>query len=902
MYLRSKMMPKTLQTLDFLTCSIILTPKDQFGNPIPFMDDIADVRVSLRPVNGIPGLVGFSATLGPNDGIVAPTIVLSVPGPTSAGSYEISVTTRSVQINPSIFFTVDYTGMSSRSTTDWSGLPPTFRALDWFAYRLQAIASDNQAIQDGGEAALISVAMCRMDDNTEVYLPISVCPTLLTANARVTDTQDGKYWINAPAYWLPGTYLVVTRVNGVPLAEGGRVITVVPIPSPPGTPTGAPGLSQPPPTPPGAWQPAPGPGAGPGKDENIRFLPGFGSVEVLDSVDNPNGFLAHIRFNDTNNVPTNGLTFIAVLHETGGGNWYQFRSVPWSGIGTYSLEVRVPEGPNYELWVYACTAPGCMDVVVSSPQGALRPNTTSPMIHHDYLGPNNWGAPQPAPGPGHGNDDKILLVPGFGSVEILDSLDRPNGFLAHLRFNNTNNVPTSGLTFIVVLHQMGGSNWYQFRSVPWTGVGTYSLDVSVPEGPNYELWVYSCADPSCLDVVVSSPQGALRPNTTSPMIHHDYLGTNVWGAPQPAPGPGRGNESRALFFPGLGSIEVLDSVDNPDGFVAHVRFNDTNNVPANGRTFIAVVNEMCWGNWYQFRSAPWAGVGTYSLEVHVPPGSNYEFWVYACAAPDCLDVVVSSPRGARNPNTASPLIYHDYFGSNVRGPGALAPAPGPSGAGGDNGPKQIPGVGSIELLRETEGPTSRNFTFRFRDVTGVPAPGRSFVLLVLPAPNVATSAPVVPFYSTPVFTTPIKPAGDYAVNVTMRASGQYYMALYLCGGPSCQDVIYMGRVNSSASPIVDDQLSFPAGPLSPATTTVEAAGFYAVGVSGSFKITAKDSYGLVRSQVRDANRFNVTADHKIGGVFVEDRMDGTYNVRFIPLEAASYAVTVYMVSTSFLLS
>jgi hypothetical protein len=724
------------------------------------MDDVGKLGVNLRLVNGSTVSSGFSARPGPNDGIVAPTIVLSVPGPTSAGSYEISVTTRSVQINPSIFFTVDHTGMSSLSTTDWSGLPPTFRALDWFSYRLQAIASDKQAVLDGGEAALISVAMCRMDDNTEVYPPISVCPTLLTANARVTDTQDGKYWINAPAYYLPGTYQVVTRVNGVPLAEGGRVITVVPIPSPPGTPSG----TAPSPPPPGAWQPAPGPGAGPGKDENIRFLPGFGSVEVLDSVDNPNGFLAHIRFNDTNKVPTNGLTFIAVLRELTGSNWYQFRSVPWIGVGTYSLEVRVPEGPNYELWVYACTAPGCLDVVVSSPQGALRPNTTSPMIHHDYLGFNNWGAPQPAPRPGHGKDENILLVPG------------------------------------------------------------------------------------------------------------------------------------------LGSIEVLDSVDNPDGFIAHVRFNDTNNVPTSGRTFIAVVNEMGGGNWYQFRSAPWAGVGTYSLEVHVPPGSSYEFWVYACAAPDCLDVVVSSPRGARNPSTASPLIHHDYFGPNVRGPGAHPPAPGPSGYGGDNGPKQIPGVGSIELLSETEGPTSRNFTFRFRDVSGVPAPGRSFVLLVMPGPGVMTSGPVVPFFSTPVFTTPIKPAGDYAVNVTMRTSGQYYMALYLCGGPSCQDVIYMGRVNSSASPIVDDQLSFPAGPLSPATTTVEAAGFYAVGVSGSFKITAKDSYGLVRSQVRDANRFNVTADHRIGGVFVEDRMDGTYNVRFTPLEAASYAVTVYIVSTSFHLS
>ncbi|GAQ86232.1 hypothetical protein KFL_002770090 [Klebsormidium nitens] len=648
-------------------------------------------------------------------------------------------------------------------------------------------------------------------------------------------------------------------------------------------------LTAPPAMAPSMGGPIPAPMGG-NQQQQVRYVPGLGSIEVLQNFDRPNGWTAVVRFNNTNGVPTSGLWFVAVLRDVNRGFWYSFQSVPWTGAGTYNLTVTVPPGTNYETWVYPCSFSDCIDVVNRDAGGSLlglRPNTTFPQISHDYLYLASGGGAM-TPSGSQQQEEQVRYVPGLGSIEVLQSIDRPNGWTAIVRFNDTNGVPTSGRVFLAVLRSMNTGSWYSFTAAPFPGAGMYNLTVSVPSSGSYEEWVYACRVPNCTDVISPAAGGALLPSTSSPLIMHDT--TTFASAPNGPP------QNRVVYLPGYGAVSFVSSEGQPNGWTAYFSFTDSNGVPTPNRMFIVVAQNVQQGSFYKFKAAPWAAVGTYSVTVWVPPGFDYQYWFYPCSQPDCSDVVNLANGGSLIPTTSSPLIAHDFFHSGASGAGGkFAPAPAPQGgrgSGGDDGPKVIPGLGSIDLLSERESPNAHNYSFRFRDLAGTPKPGMNFVALLTPAPAPGVASSTSPYAR---WSVAISPPGDYNISFVMSTSGTYSLGLYVCTIPSCSDVIPSpGKLSASATPIVTDTVVFATGPLSPQTTTVYLQSAGSVGVSGFLMIVAQDENGLMRGQERDGGRFTVSADHNMTGTSLTDRLDGTYFFRFTPLEAARYTFTVSM--------
>lgn len=639
-------------------------------------------------------------------------------------------------------------------------------------------------------------------------------------------------------------------------------------------------------------------------------------LNVLSYKPLPTGWTAVFFFGSPNAAP--GLWWTAVVRDINRGSWYQFPSVegipPMATAGTYNITVSVPPGSVYEYWVYRCNTPDCRDVFNSTGGGGLSvylPQSDSNwLLGHDYMylpsvggsgamAPSagggsmvpstGSGAMAPSSGKGGGGDQQVLFVPGLGSIEVLQNIDRPNGWTAIVRFNNTNGVPTSGRIFMAVLRSLSTGAWYSFTAAPFPGAGMYNLTVSVPSSGSYDEWVYACQVSNCSDVINYAAGGALLPSTTAPQIMHDttYFGNAPNGSPQ----------NRVVYLPGYGTVSFNSFEGQPNGWTAYFSFNDTTGVPAPNRMFILVAQNIQQGTWYKFKAAPWAAVGTYSVAVWLPPGFDYQYWFYPCSQPDCSDIFNGANGGSLIPTTTSPLIAHDFFHSGAGGGSGFAPAPAPQGGrgdgGGDQGPKVIPGIGSIELLQETQSPTSHNYSFRFRDVAGAPKPGMNFVAVLTPSPGLVTST--FPFAS---YAVAISPPGDYNISFVMSTSGSYGLGLYVCATPSCADVMPApGKLSASATPIVTDTVVFATGPLSPQTTAVYVQSAGGVGVSWSLMIVARDGNGLMRGQERDGGRFTVSADHNMTGTSLTDRLDGTYLFRFTPQEAARYTFTVSMVSS-----
>lgn len=217
---------------------------------------------------------------------------------------------------------------------------------------------------------------------------------------------------------------------------------------------------------------------------------------------------------------------------------------------------------------------------------------------------------------------------------------------------------------------------------------------------------------------------------------------------------------------------------------------------------------------------------------------------------------------------------------------SLAPVPAPAPA-----PSNVTQIlTGIQLLGQTQTLNGANLAFRYRDSKGVPTAFLQFLAVVSPAPGVVSVTPPAQFRS-------FMPGSDYNVTVALRTSGSYSLALYKCAQMSCVDVsFYVGRVNSTLTPLLTVPLVIPTGALSPQNTTVNSPTSFAQNDAGTFTVTARDLNGLIRSQERDAARFAVTADHGLTGGNFTDQQDGTYVFRFVPTEVARYTFTVYIVS------
>lgn len=224
----------------------------------------------------------------------------------------------------------------------------------------------------------------------------------------------------------------------------------------------------------------------------------------------------------------------------------------------------------------------------------------------------------------------------------------------------------------------------------------------------------------------------------------------------------------------------------------------------------------------------------------------------------------------------------------------LPPPPPPTPAPTPPGQTNITGVGLFTLLNRTVTPTAHNQSFSFADVNATLQPGLAFLFL-LAAPANVTSVPPATFRSVPG-----PSPGLYSVNLATNYGGQYNLFVYLCGQPTCYDVMSAGnQLQTSARPILNLTESFPAGALSSFATTVDVASSIPLANAPSvLRITAKDAQRVVRAQQREASRFKVTADHALlTSPVVVDNLDGTYDAQFVPTEVAKYAVSVLLVST-----